>query len=170
MNKTDTVIVSGSEGIVVSVVGDTYRLVTTGEQTGGAYALIDMLVPPGGGPGPHSHAQFEEAFYVLSGELEIGTERGFYTAKAGDFVRIPKGGMVHQFTNKGDSMAHLLCLAVPAGLELLFREIGQPVPAGQLLPKPEMNPSELQRLAAIAEKHGQKLYPPDYLTRDRARA
>lgn len=169
MNKTDAV-VGGGDGSVVSVVGDTYRLVTTGEQTGGAYALIDMLVPPGGGPGPHSHAQFEEAFYVLSGEIEVGTEAGFYTAKAGDFVRIPKGGMVHQFTNKSDSTARLLCLAVPAGLESLFREIGQPAQAGQLLPKPEMNPSELERLAKAAEKHGQKLYPPDYLTRGRPKA
>jgi hypothetical protein len=39
-------------GPSLSVVGDTYRIVTSGAQTGGAYAIIDMLVPPGGGPGP----------------------------------------------------------------------------------------------------------------------
>lgn len=170
MHKTDAVIVGGSEGTVVSVVGDTYRLIATGEQTGGAYALIDMLVPPGGGPGPHSHAAFEESFYVLSGEIEVGTETGFRTAKAGDFVRIPKGGMVHQFTNKSDSPAHLLCLAAPAGLERLFQEIGQPVEPGQKQTTPAPSPAELERLASIAEKHGQKLYPPDYLIRQREKA
>ncbi|GAB3641331.1 hypothetical protein [Spirosoma arcticum] len=35
------------EGQILSVVGDTYRLVVTGEQTGGDYAMIEMLVPPG---------------------------------------------------------------------------------------------------------------------------
>jgi hypothetical protein len=47
------------------VVGDTYRIVIGGEQTNGAYAFIDMLIPPKGGPGPHSHAAFQEAFYII---------------------------------------------------------------------------------------------------------
>ena len=34
----------------ISVAGGTYTILVTGEQTGGRYSLIDMLVPPGGGP------------------------------------------------------------------------------------------------------------------------
>ena len=163
MSTGKPAVVEGSFGTVVSVVGDTYRMVVTGEQTGGAYALIDMLVPPGGGPGPHAHPGFEEAFYVLSGEIEVGSEAGFHTARAGDFVRIPKGSGVHQFHNKSASLAHLLCLAVPSGLERLFQEIGQPVKAGEILPKPPLDPAKMEQLAAIAERHGQKLFPPDHL-------
>jgi hypothetical protein len=38
------------EGDSVSIVGDTYRIIIGGEQTGGAYSLVDMLIPPNGGP------------------------------------------------------------------------------------------------------------------------
>ena len=34
----------------ISVAGGTYTILVSGEQTGGRYSLIDMLVPPGGGP------------------------------------------------------------------------------------------------------------------------
>jgi len=37
--------VAAQEGPSVSVVGDTYRIIIGGEQTSGAYALIDMLIP-----------------------------------------------------------------------------------------------------------------------------
>jgi hypothetical protein len=40
------------EGDIVSVVGDTYRIIVGSEQTSGAYALVDMLIPPNGGPPP----------------------------------------------------------------------------------------------------------------------
>jgi hypothetical protein len=52
---------------------------------------------------------------------------------------------------------------VPAGLEELFAEIGQLVAAGQFLPPPTLNEASLKKLRAIAEKHGQQVFPPDYL-------
>jgi quercetin dioxygenase-like cupin family protein len=151
------------DGLSLSVVGDTYRVVITGEQTGGAFAVIDMLVPPGGGPGPHSHAGMQESFYVLAGEIAVRTKRQSYTAKPGSFVSIPLGGVVHSFKNTAANPAHLLCVVVPAGLEALFKEIGQSVPAGTFLPARPLGPAELKQLTQIAEKHGQKLFPPDYL-------
>jgi hypothetical protein len=39
----------------ISVAGGTYTILVSGEQTGGRYSLIDLLVPPGGGPPPHRH-------------------------------------------------------------------------------------------------------------------
>ena len=155
--------VGASDGQVLSVVGDTYRLVITGEQTGGAYAVIEMFVPPGGGPGPHSHAGIQESFYVLDGEIEVKTEAGPYIARKGAFVNIPLGGLVHCFKNKSETIAHLWCVVVPAGLDQFFKEIGVPVTLGDFLPPPSMEPEDLQRLTQLAEKYGQKLYPPDYL-------
>ena len=63
--------VSPGEGKNVSVAGSTYRTLVSGKDTGGAFATIDMLIPPGGGPGPHAHADFEETFYVIDGEIEV---------------------------------------------------------------------------------------------------
>ena len=155
--------VDAQDGQTLSVVGDTYRIVIAGEQTGGAYAAIDMLIPPQGGPGPHAHPDFQESFYVMEGEIVVKSETQTYTARKGSFVNIPLGGMVHDFKNMTETTAHLLCVVVPAGLEKFFQEIGKPVPPGEFLPPPVMGPEEQKKMQAIAEKYGQKLFPPDYL-------
>jgi mannose-6-phosphate isomerase-like protein (cupin superfamily) len=62
---TNITTVDNNEGKSLSVVGDTYRTLISGKQTGGDYSIIDMLVPPGGGPGPHAHGNMQEAFYVI---------------------------------------------------------------------------------------------------------
>ena len=155
--------VGAAEGQSLSVIGDTYRILITGEQTGGAFAVIDMLIPPGGGPGPHSHAAFQESFYVMEGEVVVKTKEQTYTACKGDFARVPLGGVVHDFKNRTDVAAHLLCFVVPAGLEAFFQEIGRPVAPGEFLPPPVLGPDDQKRMSEIAAKHGQIVYPPDYL-------
>ena len=122
-----------------------------------------MQVPPQGGPGPHAHAAIQESFYVLDGEVVVKTKAETITARKGDFVSIPRGGVVHSFRNRSNTTAHLLCLVVPAGLDRMFAEIGRPVAAGAFLPLPDMTPEEQERLKRIAEKYGQELFPPDYL-------
>jgi quercetin dioxygenase-like cupin family protein len=161
--KKPLTIVKAQAGTGLSVVGDSYRIVISGKETEGAYAVIEMLVPTGGGPGPHSHAGFQESFYVLDGEVEIKTEDGTYIAGKGCFANIPVGGLVHSFKNKTEKVAHLWCVAVPAGLEDFFEEIGNPVPFGTFAPPLSMDPDAMKKLQAIAEKHGQKLFPPGYL-------
>ena len=52
----------------IGLVGDTYTILVAGQDTAGKYTLIDMHVPPKGGPPPHRH-DFEEMFSVLEGEV-----------------------------------------------------------------------------------------------------
>lgn len=151
------------EGRNLSVAGGNYRILITGEETGGAFAVIEMLIPPGGGPGPHAHPDFQESFYVVEGEIEVKSEVSTYTAKKGAFVSIPKGGIVHCFKNKTAQMAQLLCTVVPSGLEGFFIEVGQPVAVGNFLPAPVMDAAAIKKIQPIVEKYGQKLFPPDYL-------
>ncbi len=161
--KPAPVIIGSGEGKTVSVVGDTYRILISGQETGNSFAAIDMLIPPDGGPGPHAHAGFEESFYVIDGEIEVKSEVSTYIAKKGSFVEIPKGGIVHCFKNKSNETAHLLCVVVPSGLEEFFLEIGQPVLPDAFLPAPQLDEEKIKKLKAIAEKYGQKIFPPDYL-------
>src|SRR5262249_34766473 len=58
----------------IGLVGDTYTIVLTGNDTKGRFCLIDMFVPVGGGPPPHRH-DFEETFVVMEGEIQA-TFRG----------------------------------------------------------------------------------------------
>ncbi|WP_428330174.1 cupin domain-containing protein [Mucilaginibacter sp.] len=161
INNTVTAI-GANDGDSLSVAGGNYRILISGKQTGGAFAVIDMLIPPGSGPGPHAHAAFQESFFVVDGEVEVKSEAGTYVAKKGAFVSIPLGGMVHCFKNISAQAAHLLCTVVPSGLEEMFEELGKPVSPGVFLPPPPMDDATLNKMREIAEKYGQKLYPPNY--------
>ena len=57
----------------IGLVGDTYTILLSGHDTGGRYCLVDMHIPPGGGPPRHRH-DFEESFIVTE-HAECG--RGF---------------------------------------------------------------------------------------------
>ena len=48
----------------IGLVGDTYTITVRGENTKGRFCVIDMHIPPGGGPPPHRH-DFEETFILL---------------------------------------------------------------------------------------------------------
>ncbi len=162
-SRPSPITVDPTGGEILSIVGDNYRVLVSGRQTNGAFATIDMLIPPQSGPGPHSHAGFYESFYVVEGEVEVHSEAGSYKATRGSYVVIPEGGVVHYFKNVSDKLAHLLCTVVPAGLEEFFEEIGEPVATGEFLPPPAMDADAIKKLVAIAQKHGQVLYPPNFL-------
>jgi quercetin dioxygenase-like cupin family protein len=163
-NSNNVLVATGpQDGDNLSVAGGIYRILVSGKQTNGEFAVIEMSVPAGGGPGPHAHADFQESFYVIEGEVEVQTEDSKFTATKGSFVNIPLGGMVHCFKNKTDHLAKLLCTVVPSGLEEMFLEIGIPVKADEYVPPQPMDEDTMKRFMAIAEKYGQKLFPPDYL-------
>ena len=160
---TNISIIPNDSGERLGVAGGNYRIIISGEQTGGNYAVIEMTVPPGGGPPPHSHPETQEMFHVLEGEVEFKTEAGKQTVAKDGFVNIPLGGAVHCFKNTSENFAKLLCTVVPAGLEELFREIGTPVQAGEILPPPEMTDKRKEYLQEIDRKYNQKTYPPNFL-------
>ncbi len=132
----------------IGMVGDTYTILLGGEDTAGCYCLIDMHVPPGGGPAPHRH-DFEEMFTVLDGEIEVTFRGQKSVARAGETVNIPANAP-HSFTNRSGRPARLLCMCAPAGQEEFFRAVGVPV-AARTTPPPRPSPAELAAFMAKAE-------------------
>ena len=106
----------------IGLVGDTYTILLTGEDTAGRYTLIDMHVPPGGGPPPHRH-DFEEMFSVLEGEIEATFRGEKTTVRAGETINVPANAP-HSFTNASERPARLLCVCSPAGQERFFLDVG----------------------------------------------
>lgn len=145
----------------IGLVGDTYTILVAGKDTAGRYCLIDMHIPPGGGPPPHRH-DFEEMFCVLEGEIEA-TLRGKNTIiRAGETINIPANAP-HQFQNKSKQPARLLCLCSPAGQEEFFREVGVPVATRTTSPPPLDNDAEaafVAKVKALAPKYRTELLPP----------
>jgi quercetin dioxygenase-like cupin family protein len=109
----------------VGVVGDTYTILLTANDTAGRFCLIDMHIPPGGGPPPHRH-DFEETFTVLEGELEAVFSGSKVVVRAGDTINIPANAP-HQFRNASAQPVRMLCICSPAGQEKFFLEVGVPV-------------------------------------------
>ncbi|MEO7718122.1 MAG: cupin domain-containing protein [Capsulimonas sp.] len=132
----------------LGVVGDTYTTLLSGVDTGGQYCLIDMYVPPGGGPPPHRH-DFEESFTVLEGEIEATFRGTKSVVRAGETVHIPANAP-HFFRNASDAPARLLCICSPAGQEKFFEEIGVPV-ATRITPPPKPDEAAVAKFRAKAE-------------------
>ena len=142
----------------IGLVGDTYTITVRGEDTNGRFCVIDMHVPPGGGPGPHRH-DFEETFVLLEGEIEVTFRNGKSLARAGDTVNIPSNAP-HQFHNASSASARMICICSPAGMDDFFREVGVPVATRTTAP-PKLNENEmtafLEKARALAPKYRTEL-------------
>jgi len=109
----------------IGLVGDTYTVVLSGKDTAGRYCLIDMHVPPGGGPPPHRH-DFEETFVVIEGEIHATFRGQEQVVRTGETIHIPSNAP-HQFQNRSDRPARMLCICSPAGQEEFFMKLGTSV-------------------------------------------
>ena len=145
----------------IGLVGDTYTILVTGAETAGKYTLIDMHVPPGGGPPPHRH-DFEEMFTVLDGEV-LATFRGqSMVLRAGETINVPANAP-HSFTNASGAPSRLLCMCAPAGQEEFFTLVGQPVATRTQAPPP-LSPGDqaafIATSARLAPQFKTELLPP----------
>jgi quercetin dioxygenase-like cupin family protein len=142
----------------IGVVGDTYTILLTGKDTAGRFCLIDMYVPPGGGPPPHRH-DFEETFSLLEGELDVVFRGGKQVIRAGETIHVPANAP-HQFHNSSTRPARMRCICSPSGQEEFFVEIGVPV-ATRTAPPPELGgtaQAEFKaKAAALAPKYRTEL-------------
>lgn len=138
----------------IGLAGDTYTILLSGKDTAGRFCLIDMHVPPNGGPPPHRH-DFEETFSVLEGEIEATFRGAKQVVRAGETINIPANAP-HQFRNASSQPARMLCICSPAGQEEFFIEIGVPV-ATRTTPPPKLGESAQAefkaKAAALAPKY-----------------
>jgi quercetin dioxygenase-like cupin family protein len=142
----------------IGLVGDTYTITVSGDDTGDRFCVIDMHVPPGGGPGPHRH-DFEETFIVLDGEIEV-TFRGMTSiVRAGETANIPSNAP-HRFHNASSNPARMICICSPAGNDKFFQEVGVPVATRTTAP-PKLDEKQMmefqKKAAAIAPKYRTEL-------------
>jgi uncharacterized RmlC-like cupin family protein len=72
---------------------------------------------PGMTSGWHHHGDYDTSIYVASGTLRMESGPGgadVVTAKAGDFVHVPKGA-VHREGNESDEESHLVVVRAGSG-------------------------------------------------------
>ena len=140
-------------GSTLNVLGVTHIYKATGAETAGSFTLWEDLVPPGTGAPPHTHEREDEAFYVLSGEIQIefeGEPAPRHVGSGGFFYGARHKR--HGYRNVSDQPARLLVLCTPScGLDQMFAELEAATISG--IP-------EMAKLAAITAKYGVTIEPP----------
>ena len=123
--------------------GTTYRTILKSGDTGGAMSIVDSVSPPGSGPPRHIHHAEDEAFVVLTGEMEVWIEGETRFAGPGQAVFIARG-REHTFRAVGDRPARHLVILTPGGFEGFFAEMA----AGQF-----RIPEDMAEITESAARH-----------------
>jgi quercetin dioxygenase-like cupin family protein len=134
-------------GSTLNVLGVTHIYKATAAETAGSFSLWEDVIPPGAGAPPHTHSREDEAFYVLSGEIQIEFEGepAPHRVGPGGFFFGPRGRR-HGYRNAGDKPARVLVLCAPScGLDQMFGELDA-VSAKDM--------PGFEQLAAITAKYG----------------
>jgi mannose-6-phosphate isomerase-like protein (cupin superfamily) len=125
----------------MSVVESGPRVLLRSEQSGGHVSVIETAPGPGAGPRLHRH-DFDEAFYVMEGELTFQLREEIVHAGPGQLVFAPRG-VPHTFANLSGAPARQLIVCTPAGFERYFARMaadrtGAEPPDWALQPIPEV--------------------------------
>lgn len=96
----------------------------SGADTGGAYALVEQRHPVGRGAPLHFHRFEAETLLVVKGNYSVLVDGEVQRLGPGESVTV-QPGVAHAFANKGDDVACLLILAVPAGIEGYFEAMSE---------------------------------------------
>jgi mannose-6-phosphate isomerase-like protein (cupin superfamily) len=118
-------------------------------ETGGAWSLFEEEVPSGMGPPPHRH-DWDEAYYILDGEIDFHIDGAAVRSRRGDFNYLPRG-TVHGFKGASSGSARLLIFAAPAHGSEFFHELNNEVLD---------IPADLRKVPEIGERHGIEFVTP----------
>ena len=94
-----------------------------GAETEDRYCVSEWWLEAGdSGPGPHSHEENVEIFYVIEGTMSFLADDTWLDAPRGSFLRVP-AGVMHDFENRSSAPAGALNLFMPGGFEVMMPAI-----------------------------------------------
>jgi quercetin dioxygenase-like cupin family protein len=103
--------------------------------------FVSTFPPSGGGPPSHHHDSYDEAFYVLSGEMEFRVDGQTARVRAGSMAWVPRGA-THSFRNPCPEPARMLVVTTPDAIDLIIR-----------MPEGLRNPDAMHALFAEHDSH-----------------
>jgi quercetin dioxygenase-like cupin family protein len=119
--------------------------VKAGRHDGLSFGMFRSTFPPGGGmPFLHLHRTYEEAFYLIQGEVEFHLGDEEVRAVPGSAVLIPPGAP-HCFRNVGEGEADWIVITTPPVAVQLIEEVGS------------VAPGDLDALAQLFDRYDSEL-------------
>jgi quercetin dioxygenase-like cupin family protein len=148
-----TQVVAPSDGETLEVFGPTVQFLIAPQSSDEAPCIIKGIIPPGGFVPIHCHPGIE-AFFVISGQVEVFTEATkkphWIAAGPGDLIEVPSNAK-HGFRNSSiDPVVQLITTTSKLGR--FFQEIGRSTTGGGRLSPP--SPAELQHFVMTSERYG----------------
>ncbi len=111
----------------------------------GFAVFVNNFPALGNGPPAHHHNAYDEAFYVLAGEMEFCVNDQTATVAAGAMAFIPRGA-THAFCNRSTEPARMLVITTPEAIDLIMR-----MPEGSKSP---------QAMRTLFEEHDSQIDGP----------
>ena len=152
--------VKAGERKPLNVLGMPLTMLCEARETGGNWSLFEEEVPLGMGPPAHRH-DWDEAYYILDGEVDFVIDGEAVRSGRGDFNYLPRG-TVHGFQGASESTARVLIFAAPAHGSEFFQELNEEV---------RRLPEDLSKIPQIGQRHGIEFMPrpPDDVARGPSR-
>ena len=115
------IITAAGTGTIWNVVGDNITCKVSGDQTQGAYAVVEEMSPPQGGPALHLHSRTDEICYILEGEYQVVCGNRTFNAPQGTVFVVPKS-VPHSLRNISAATSRVLVTLIPGGFEKFFAQ------------------------------------------------
>jgi quercetin dioxygenase-like cupin family protein len=125
-------------------------------QTDGRFSLSEILLPKHAAPPFHTHPQ-DETFIIVDGEVSVWLDGVPKRCTAGSVACFP-GGVPHSFLVESET-ARMLVISTPAGIERLYKMLGEPT-TDLRLPDDDDYPDEERMEAAFAACEVRYVGPP----------
>jgi quercetin dioxygenase-like cupin family protein len=148
----NTAVTKTGTGQAVWMLGGRYTVRVSSEDSGGELTVMEMELPVGSGPPPHTHSGGETVF-VVEGTVRYHIADETFDAGPGDVIYIP-AGTVENF--EPTSKSRVIITYTPGGMDKYFLEVGEPAPEAGLPPAPKGPPSPefLERMATVGTRYG----------------
>lgn len=127
-----------------------YRTILTTKTSGGAMSITDSVTEPGEGPPRHVHDAEDEAFIILTGEVEFWVAGERFIKGPGEAAFVPRG-TEHTFRVAGDMPSRHIVILTPGGFEEFFEEMA----AGKF-----RIPDDMQHIEESAARHNLRFTGP----------
>lgn len=137
--------VAAGNGKKLQVLADTVRVLASGADSGGRYEVFELAGPADSGPPPHSHP-WDEALFIVEGEIDAQIGGRVIRAKSGAFLLVP-ANTTHSFKIISPGARFIVWTSgsgASAFFEAMDREIGFPPPS-------------MEAVCRLAERQGIRL-------------